>query len=225
LFGLLRDRNPSLLLGNYAFGRNTEELRTLTGLTQIAAQLRAPFIGTAAPPLLGCDSFARTPDPDAWNKPLPAAAAEIWTSLRNSPAAHYCGLAAPRFLARQPYGRQGDPIESFPFEELSGVPVHESFLWGEAGILCACAIIDGLQSGGVSLADVTGGEVSDLPVHKFTDDGEIAIQPYAEIWLTDRAIDRMHQHGVTPLVGLKNANSIRIPSLRSVAVSPTRLLG
>lgn len=225
LFGLLRDRRPSLLLGNYAFGRNTEELRALTGLAQIAAQLRAPFIGTAAPQLVGCDSFAQTPDPDAWTTALPADAGEVWTALRNSPAGRFCGLATPRFLARQPYGKNGDAIESFAYEETPGAPVHESFLWGEAGILCACAIIDGLQSGEVSLADITGGEISDLPVHKFTADGEIAIQPYAEVWLTDRAIDRMQQCGIIPLVGLKNSNAIRILSLRSVATKPNNLLG
>lgn len=225
LFRLLRDMNPSLLIGNYAFGHSVEDLRALTGLAQIAARLRAPFIGTAAPPLVGCDSFAQTPDPDAWTNALPANAREVWTSLRSSPDARFCGLAAPRFLARQPYGKLGDAIESFAFEEISGAPVQEFFLWGEAGILCACAIIDGLQSGGVSMTEITGGEISDLPVHKFTDDGEIAIQPYAEVWLTDRAIDRMLQRGVMPLVGLKNSNSVRIPSLCSVATEPNRLFG
>ena len=225
LLGLLRETNPALLIGNYAFGKSAQDLRTLTGLAQIAAQLRAPFVGTAAPQLVGCISFAQTPDPDSWNTALPAEAGEVWTALRNSAAARFCGLAAPRFLARQPYGRKGDAIESFAFEEISGAPVHESFLWGEAGVLCACAIVDGLQSGEASLPDITGGEILELPVHKFTDDGEIAIQPYAEVWLTDRAVDRMRQRGVMPLIGMKNTNAIRLLDLRSVATSPTPLFG
>lgn len=225
LFSLLRDTAPTLLVGNYTFGQSAENLRILTGLARVAAELGAPFIGTAAPSLVGCDSFVRTPDPDAWTTMLPTDAEEVWTILRNSPAARFCGLAAPRFLARQPYGKAGEAIESFFFEEIPGAPVPEAFLWGEAGILCAGVVVDALQSGEASLADITGGEILDLPLHKFTDGGEMAIQPYAEVWLTDRAVERMHQCGVMPLVGLKNANAIRLLDLRSVAAKPTRLFG
>lgn len=216
LFRLLRDGEPKLIVGNYTFGRTADGLRTLGKLAEIAAGLSAPFVATAAPQLVGCDSFGAHPDPDDWKEKLPANVAEIWDSLRRSPHAPQVGLAAPRFILRQPHGKAGDPIETFAFEELPGQPAHEAFLWGHPGVLCACAAIDAIQSGDTGLRDFTGGEFGDLPIHRFIEDGEKAVQPYAETWLTDRAVDRLVKDGVIPMVGAKNENVIRLNHLCSI---------
>ena len=217
LFRLLRDRKPSLLAGNYTFGHTTSDLCTLGKLGEIAARLAAPFVATASSRLVGCDSFALHPDPDDWKTSLPTDVAEVWETLRQTSHARHVGLAAPRFLVRQPYGKAGDAVETFPFEELPGEPAHELFLWGHPAVLCACAVVDALQAGNMELAGFTGGEIGDLPVHKFTEDGEVVIKPYAEAWLTDRAVDRILSRGVIPIVPMKNQNSIRLISLRSIA--------
>lgn len=223
LFRLLRDRKPRLLIGNYTFGQTVDDLHALVRLAEIATQLAAPWVATAAPLLVGCDSFALHPDPDDWKAKLPADVAEVWQMLRRSPHASRVGLAAPRFLLRQPYGKAGDPIEMFPFEELPGDPAHEAFLWGHPAVLCACAVIDAIQSGDPELAELSGGEIGDLPVHKFNADGEITVKPYAEAWLTDRAVDRLLKHGVLPIVPLKNQNTIRLNHLCSIADGPVAL--
>jgi type VI secretion system protein ImpC len=223
LFSLLRDGEPKLIVGNYTFGQTADGLRTLGKLAEIAAGLYAPFVATAAPQLVGCDSFGAHPDPDNWKQKLPADVSEIWDSLRRSPHAFYVGLAAPRFILRQPYGKAGDPIETFAFEELPGQPAHEAFLWGHPGLLCASTAIDAIQSGDTGLLDFTGGEFGDLPIHRFTEDGEKAVQPYAEAWLTDRAADRLVKHGVIPIIGAKNENVIRLNYLCSIANGPVAL--
>jgi type VI secretion system protein ImpC len=223
LFRLLRDMEPKLIVGNYTFGQTADGLCTLGKLAEIATRLSAAFVATAAPELVSCDSFAVHPDPDDWKQKLPADVSEIWDSLRRSPNAPYVGLAAPRFMLRQPYGKAGDPIETFTFEELPGQPPHEAFLWGHPGLLCACAAIDAIQSGDTGLADCTGGQFGDLPVHRFTEGSEKAVQPYAEAWLTDRAADRLVQHGVIPIIGAKNENVIRLNHLCSIANGPVAL--
>ena len=223
LFRLLRDRKPRLLVGNYIFGETTDDLRTLGKLAEISTKLSAPFVAAAAPQLVGCDSFALHPDPDDWKLKLSADVAEMWEMLRKSLHAGNVGLAAPRFMVRQPYGKTGDPIESFPFEELPGKPAHESFLWGHSAVLCACVAIDALQSGDTELAEFSGGEISDLPVHKFDDDGEKTVKPYAEAWLSDRAVARMLDHGVMPVVPVKNQNAIQLNHLRAIAREPIAL--
>ena len=65
LFSLLRDCEPKLIVGNYTFGQTADGLRTLGKLAEIAAGPSAPFVAPAAPQLVGCDSFAAHPDPDA----------------------------------------------------------------------------------------------------------------------------------------------------------------
>jgi type VI secretion system protein ImpC len=223
LFSLLRDGEPKLIVGDYTFGQTADGLRTLGKLAEIAAGLCAPFVATAAPQLAGCDSFGAHPDPDNWKEKLPADVSEIWDSLRRSPHSLHVGLAAPRFILRQPYGKAGDPIETFAFEELPAQPAHKAFLWGHPGLLCACTAIDAIQSGDTGLLDFTGGEFGDLPVHRFTEDDETAVQPYAEAWLTDRAVDRLVKHGVIPIVGVKNENVIRLNHLCSIANGPVGL--
>jgi type VI secretion system protein ImpC len=211
------------MVGNYTFGQTADGLRTLGKLAEIAAGLSAPFVATAAPQLAGCDSFGAHPDPDNWKQKLPADVSEIWDSLRRSPHALHVGLAAPRFILRQPYGKAGDPIETFAFEELPGQPAHEAFLWGHPGLLCACTAIDAIQSGDTGLLDFTGGEFGDLPIHRLIEEGEKAVQPYAEAWLTDRAADRLVKHGVIPIIGAKNQNIIRLNHLCSIANGPVAL--
>lgn len=224
LLRLLRDRRISLFVGNFLFGQSPADLRTLSGLARTAADLEAPFLGTASPRLVGCDSFGRHPDPDDWKSDLAPETEAAYQELRKTAQANCVGLAAPRFLLRQPYGESGDAIESFPFEELPGEPGHEHFLWGHPGIACACLLAEAspdqdMEEGGEPDLP-TSGEVGDLPAHKFTEDGETVIKPYAEAWLTERASDRMIARGIIPLFSRKDYNSIRIPGFFSVALPP-----
>jgi type VI secretion system protein ImpC len=225
LLRLLRDRKVSFIAANYVFGRTAVELQVLGKMAGLAAQLGAPFIATADPRLVGCDSFGLHPDPDDWKLALAPDAAAAWQGLRQLGEADHVSLAAPRFLLRQPYGKSGETIESFPFEELPGEPAHEEFLWGHPAMLCACLLIDAFQS---QLDDEeaeppAGGEVGDLPTHTFTSGGETAIKPYAEAWLTERAAVRLANGGILPLLSRKDYNSIQIPDLYSVASPPRRL--
>jgi type VI secretion system protein ImpC len=219
---LLRDRNLSLVAANYTFGQTADDVRALGRMADLASSLGAPFIATASPRLVGCDSFGLRPDPDDWKIALRPEVETAWQALRKTPAANHLGLAAPRFLLRQPYGKSSDAIESFLFEELAGEGAHECFLWGHPAILCACVIADAFQTQVADeQTDVEApgcGEVGDLPVHKYLEDGETVIKPYAEAWLTERAADRIVAGGIMPLLSRKDYNSIRLPSLHSVAL-------
>src|SRR5262249_28353216 len=193
LLRLLRERKVSFITANFVFGRAAADVQTLGKFAGLAAQLGAPFIATADPRLVGCDSFGLHPDPDDCKTPLAPHAPAAWQALRRMPEADHVALAAPRFLLRQPYGKSGEAIESFPFEELPGEAAHENFLWGHPAMLCAVLLVDAIQS---QLDDdeaeaPAGGEVDDLPMHKFTSGGETVIEPYAEAWLTERAAVRL----------------------------------
>ena len=219
LFRLLRDRDASVIIGNLTFGQTKDDLRALGRIAELAAELRAPFIATASPNLVRCESFHRQPDPDDWKTALPPEVEEAWQALRREASARYVGLVAPRFLLRQPYGQSGDPIESFPFEELPGEAAHESFLWGHPAILCACLLAEAFQDEDAEIEWPAWGEVGDMPVHKFTEEGETVIKPYGEAWLTDRAADRLAARGIMAVLSRKDHNSVRLPGLHSIAAS------
>ena len=121
---------------------------------------------------VGCDSFDSQPDPDDWTRPLSSDCQKAWQELRELPEAAFLGLALPRFLLRQPYGKESDPLESFPFEELPNVSSHESYLWGNPALLCGYLLADAFQAEGWKMTSSGYGEVADLPVHKFCQDTE-----------------------------------------------------
>ncbi len=217
LFRLLRDRQPGLLVGNFTFGRTADDLRTLGSLAEVAASLSAAFVASATPALVGCDSLAQHPDPDDWTFSLPEDAAAAWKALRNSPHAAHVGLTAPRFMSRLPYGKVGHPIDTLAFEELPADPAHEAFLWGHSSVLIACAVIDAIQAGDTHLAEFTGGEIGELTIHPYTEDGEKVVKSFAEAWLSDRAEERLLRAGMIPVVPVKNSDTIRMNHLSSIA--------
>ncbi len=223
LVRLLRERNIKLVISNHAFGQNAENIRALGKLARLSAGIGAALVGTAHPRLAGCDSFGRHPDPDDWKTALPAEDAAAWNAARRLPEANHVALAAPRFLLRQPYGKSGDAIESFPFEELPGEPAHEHFLWGHPALLCACVIAEAIDAADGEMEEVGGGEVGDLPMHKFNDGGETAIKPYAEAWLSERAATRLAACGIMPVLSRKDYNSVQLFDLHSIAAEPARL--
>src|SRR6185437_13755521 len=104
----------SLLVGAFTFGWDDADLDVLSKLGMIARRAGAPFLAGAAPRLAGAAPFDGSSDASQWStRGIPA-----WESLRASPEAAYIGLAAPRFLARLPYGVGGDECDRIVFEEV-----------------------------------------------------------------------------------------------------------
>ena len=130
------------------------------------------------------------------------------------------GLALPRFLLRQPYGKDSDPIESFPFEELPGDPPHEGYLWGNPAILGGYLLAAAFQAEGWEMQTSSYGEVGDLPVLKFRQDGEVMVKPCAEAWLSDRAGEAISKRGLTPILSVKGRDMVRLAGLQSLTGKP-----
>lgn len=214
------DQPWAVWLGLYAFGDDLADIELLGRLAKLSAQARLPFLSGASPHLVGCDSFDLHPDPDDWKQPMPADVRAAWQALRELPEAYYVGLALPRFLLRQPYGKDSDPIESFPFEELPGDLPHEAYLWGNPAILCGHLLAAAFQAEGWAMQTSGHGEVGDLPVHKFRQEGETRVKPCAEAWLSDRAAEAILKQGLMPVSSVKGRDVVRLAGLQSLARKP-----
>jgi len=223
LHRLLAQQPWGLLIGNYTFGDTVEEFETLDRLAAIAANAGAPFIAAAHPHLAGCESFSEQPDPQKWTRAMMSEVQLRWKALRQSASARHLGLAAPRFLLRQPYGQGSDPIELFPFEELPDDLAHDFYLWGNPAFLCGHVFSEAFLKDGWELTSTCAGRVSDRPVHRFRAGGETQVKSWAEIWLTERGSDLLIRNGLIPTLAMKNQNAIHIPRLQSVA-SPAKPL-
>jgi type VI secretion system protein ImpC len=209
----------AMLVGLFAFGAADDDVALLGRLGGVARAAGASWVASAHPRLVGCPSFGSAPDPDDWTREeLPA-----WDALRRSPGARYVGLAAPRFLLRLPYGRDGEPTELPGFEELSGGDAHEDYLWGNGAVLCALLYGEAFARDGWALRPRL--DVGGLPLHLIRADGDVTAKPCAEAALSDRAVARMLERGVMPVRSLKDGDAVRVARMQSIAEPLASLAG
>jgi predicted component of type VI protein secretion system len=102
-------------------------------------------------------------------------------------------------------------VDEFEFEEMPGLPSHGDYLWGNPSVACACALVTG------SL------ELKGMPVHTYKQDGEAEMKPCAEMWFTDRAVDRFLKAGLMGIASIKNSDSIRVLRLQSINADSPKL--
>lgn len=206
------------------FGPAAEELKRLAFLGSVAAGVGAPFLAGAAPALLGLPSLAGRGDPRDWPG-LSGDALGRWQALRRSSLGQWIGLALPRVLLRLPYGKRGEPCESFPFEEMGNGFRHESCLWGSAAPALAQLLAQSFLDSG---ADMEPGEVldlEDLPAFVHEVDGEKQLLPCAELLLGERAGEDLLARGFMPILSYRDRNAARLMRFQSIAEPIAPLAG
>ncbi len=217
----LGGKGQSLLVGNYTFGRETDDILLLASLGTLAGKTGGPFLAGASPSVLGCASIHATPDPREWGEDSQADLR--WQALRSNPAARWIGLALPRVLLRLPYGQETDEVDGFDFEELPADREHESYLWGNPAFHCARLIGEAFQESEWSGGPLNSQEVGDLPAYTLTEDGEKRMLPCAETLLHDRAAEAIQEKGIMPMLSYRDRNAVRLFRLCPVA-APLRTL-
>ena len=213
----------AVLAGLYTFDADPADAELLGRMAKVAHRAGAPFLAAAGCRVLGCRSLAETPDPDDWKQPADAEGAAAWQALRQLPEAAYLGLALPRFVLRLPYGKDSDATEPFAFEELPAGSGHESYLWGNPAVVCACLLGQGFSSHGWGLRPGVPQEVDRLPVPIYQEDGESQAKPCAEAWLTTRAAGAILDKGIMPLLSIQGQDVVRVGRFQALA-SPARPL-
>jgi type VI secretion system protein ImpC len=208
---------PGAILGLYTFG--PQDHAVLAGIARLARACQSALIAGASPQLVGCSSFGAQPDPDSWTTGSPDET-EKFAALRRMPEAANLGLATPRFLLRQPYGKSSDPIEAFPFEEMPVNPDHEAYLWGNPALLCGYLLATAAADEALDPDFEGGGEVGGLPLHKFTSNGETQVKPCAEAWLNERAAEAILRHGIMPVVSIRGRDAVQVLTLQSASNPP-----
>lgn len=180
-------------------------------LAQLARDAGVPCIAAADSRMAGVESFAASADPDDWS----TGTDERWEALRRADEARWISLALPRFLARLPYGTNGEPCEVVPFEELDGEPpAHESLLWASSAFLTAMVLARSVADDG-PLA--TQGTVDGLPFYVRRVDGEAVALPCAEAFLSQRGVAHLLDLGFTAVASARDADAVRLPRIQSIA--------
>ncbi|MGD1103706.1 MAG: type VI secretion system contractile sheath large subunit [Terriglobia bacterium] len=215
----------AILAGNYIFDSSCEDAELLVRMGKVAAAAGAPFIAGASPSLLGCDSIADLPDRRKWRKePAPETAA-AWTALRGLAEARYLGLTLPRFLIRLPYGKETESTELFDFEEIPDSAAHDDYLWANPAFAATLLLAQTFTEQGWELRPGTLSDITGLPIHIYTVEGESRSKPCAEVLMTQTAAEEMIEKGFMPLASLKDQPVIRLVRFQSLADPPSALAG
>ncbi len=202
-----------LVIWDESVGLDIGELTVLATLGAICAQAGVPLFAHGELSLAGCASLDAIDSPWDWSLGESDAAA-LWQELRKHPAARSIGLASPRLLIRQPYGKATNPIDGFDFEELGPRPAHDSFPWGNPAYGVASVVARQLVESGNTDTDI-----EDLPTAIYDDGTGQAMMPPVEALFTESGIEAMTKAGLIALVGARNRDFARAASLEPIALS------
>ncbi|WP_347986810.1 type VI secretion system contractile sheath large subunit [Methylomonas sp. AM2-LC] len=177
-----------LLISDYYFSVQTEDLGLLKFLSGLAASCQATFIAAAASALFTSESQ------------------QVWPKLLQEIDAEQVVLAYPRYLIRMPYGAKREPVESFVLEEAGVVPNTQELLWANPAFLCARLLVR--TSGGQANNDAA--YFQDIPAFSYPQDGEQRLQAGTETVLTEMQANALLANGFTPVIGFTQRKGVRL---------------
>lgn len=201
------DAEPwSIVIGDHLFGPSDDDVGLLATLGAMCRRAGAIFIGGAD---RGSLTAGATPGP--------------WQMLRGQPCASAVALAAPRTLARLPYGQRFDAIDSFAFEELGGAATHESFLWGNSAFTLGRLLIRGFVARGWDMEPGDELELPDLPAVVLGHGDERKMQACAEEYIGEKGGERLLNLGLVPVLSYEGRPAVRLMRVQSIAAPAAAL--
>ncbi len=199
------------MVGDFYFDHSPADVALLTSVSKISEAALAPFISSAAPRLLGLDSWNELSNPPDVEELFTASDYAGWNSLRESENARFLGLTLPRVLAREPYGPDSTmSVDEFNFTEETDGHGGEKYSWMNAAHAMAVNINRAFKEHGwtVNIRGVqSGGEVAQLPTHHFdTGSGEKDLKCPTEVSIDDRREGELSKVGLLGLVHRQNTD-------------------
>lgn len=207
----------AVVLGNYAFAGNVDDIATLMRLGKLVSAANAPFISHIRPDIIGVRSLAENPEPSAWKTSDETEATKLWSTLRGQPEAEYLGMVTPRFLARLPYGADTDPLDTFAFEEFAEGADHDDYIWTNGCFAAGQLLAESFAARGWEMGRELKQDIEGLPVHVYKLDGQTIYKPCSEVLLTDAAVYKLMDLGFMPLMTYKNSDRVKLARFQSIA--------
>ncbi|WP_150304266.1 type VI secretion system contractile sheath large subunit [Pseudomonas saliphila] len=216
-YGQFGGQPVGALIANYFFDPSAPDVKTMQYVASVASMSHAPFIASAGPKFFGLESFTGLPDLKDLKDHFEGPQFAKWQSFREQEDARYVGLTLPRFLLRNPYDPEDNPVKSFVYKE-NVANSHEDYLWGNTAFTFAtrltesfakfrwCPNIIGPQSGGA---------VEDLPLHHFESMGEIETKIPTEVLVSDRREYELADEGFIALTMRKGSDNAAFFSANS----------
>jgi type VI secretion system protein ImpC len=210
-YGVFGSEPYGVLIGDYEFGPDPEDVELLQGMSLVGSAAHAPFIAAASPAMFNLDSFTDLTRPRDLAKIFETQTYSLWNRLREEDDSRYIGLVLPCFLLRLPYGKDKVPGEAFHYKEHLDRTVHQHYLWGNSAYAFGTRLTASFARYGwfATIRGVNyGGLVKNLPSHMFTTaEGDVAMKCPTEIAITDGRESELVRLGFIPLCHAKNTGT------------------
>ena len=197
------------IIANYFFSPSSPDVKTMQYVSSVASMAHAPFIAAAGPKFFGLESFAGLPDLKELKDHFEGPQFAKWQSFRQQEDARYFGLTMPRFLLRNPYDPEENPVKTFVYRE-NVTGSHEHYLWGNTAYALATRLTDSFAKFRWCpniIGPQSGGAVEDLPLHHFQSMGEIETKIPTEVLVSDRREYELAEEGFIALTMRKGSDN------------------
>ncbi|MBU3059705.1 type VI secretion system contractile sheath large subunit [Pseudomonas indica] len=216
-YGQFGGQPVGALIANYFFDPSAPDVKTLQYVASVACMSHAPFIAAAGPKFFGLESFTGLPDLKDLKDHFEGPQFAKWQSFREQEDARYVGLTVPRFLLRNPYDPEDNPVKAFVYKE-NVANSHEHYLWGNTAYTFASRLTDSFAKFRWCpniIGPQSGGAVEDLPLHHFESMGEIETKIPTEVLVSDRREYELAEEGFIALTMRKGSDNAAFFSANS----------
>ena len=216
-YGQFGGQPVGAIVANYFFDPSSPDIKTLQHVASVACMAHAPFIAAAGPKFFGLESFTGLPNLKDLKDHFEGPQFTKWQSFREQEDARYVGLTVPRFLLRNPYDPEENPVKTFVYKE-SVSASHEHYLWGNTAYTFASKLTDSFAKFRWCpniIGPQSGGAVEDLPLHHFESMGEIETKIPTEVLVSDRREYELAEEGFIALTMRKGSDNAAFFSANS----------
>src|SRR3989338_3171633 len=216
-YGQFGGQPVGALIANYFFDPSAPDVKTLQYVASVASMSHAPFIAAAGPKFFGLESFTGLPDLKDLKDHFEGPQFAKWQSFREQEDARYVGLTVPRFLLRNPYDPEDNPVKTFVYKE-NVANSHEHYLWGNTAYTFASRLTDSFAKFRWCpniIGPQCGGAVEDLSLHHFESMGEIETKIPTEVLVSDRREYELAEEGFIALTMRKGSDNAAFFSANS----------
>lgn len=217
-YGQFGGQPVGAIVANYYFSPSTPDVKTMQYVASVSSMSHAPFISAAGPKFFGLDSFTGLPDLKDLKDHFEGPQFAKWQSFREQEDSRYVGLTVPRFLLRNPYDPEDNPVKTFVYKE-NVANDHEHYLWGNTAFTFASKLTDSFAKFRWCpniIGPQSGGAVEDLPLHHFESMGEIETKIPTEVLVSDRREYELAEEGFISLTMRKGSDNAAFFSANSV---------
>jgi len=215
----------SVIGGNYSFEINVDDIATLMRIAKISQISHSPFVSFMKPQLFGIDNFQEVTNLTALKCSTETDEFKLWNLLRSVEESDYLCFSPMRILARLPYGKENDGIETFYFEEFTGNSEHSKLLWINPCFGISLILGQSFRLNGWDFINNLQPSIENLPQYLFKKNEVTSMKPCSEIFLTDSFCETLLEKGFTPLISYLNSDKVSLFRLQSISVPSRKLNG